>query len=413
MGWSEWRHSGAAAAVVVTATLITSTGCATAIAGSPVAASSAVPIDGGNYPTQPREIPPFAPGDTADQLRQASLIIAGAVTSPADVDPSLNWAVADVGRGSNVGGLALIDSTTFSWMVPGKLAFDLAAPTFYGGYLVARKDKPGGGASISEGDTADNDHRTVDIGVIRYTSDSDVAGVASALRRDRAATAAVQGSLTGDGLPGHPDAVAVDSDTGQARPDGGSWMVQHGPYLVYVFVGGAATSTKSLAARMVDAQIKRLDNTPIDEQSVSEPASDDERILSYTIPDPSDGAWYYSSRAWLHQFGADWKTDSAKLSQAGVDLVGVGADTVYRAADPQRARALLTATLPTARVVPGGVPGVPGSVCVATRGAFDYKDHYTCGAVRGRYVAVVTGQEQLAAAQQMIGAEYEMLQQAS
>jgi len=101
----------------------------------------------------------------------------------------------------------------------------------------------------------------------------------------------------------------------------------------------------------------------------------------------------------------------AALAAAGVDVVTVGQDTVYRAADPDRARQL--ADKLAEDLGRGGaaqtvqqVPGLPQSHCLGATGGLVAR--HWCVAAVDRFVIKAVAQ-QLGSAQQQVAAQYRML----
>lgn len=362
-------------------------------------------LDPGSYPTAPA--PPLGDAATDDAGRLAEgQRMAGYVVGPWQVDARF----VDGGAGS----AAIVTE-------PGKLGSmvwtTLAIAAGHERFLLAFSS-----------DRRDSQGRTALRNTALLFASADAAATAAqamgrnAMDADMSITVGAQipsEPIRAVPIPGHPDTTGVlltHVDGGVTVPELTA-ITAHGPVVV-VQVARSAESVEQaagFASRTLDLQIPLIDRfTPTDPAQLANLSLDPTGLLARTLPPMSVGASLanatYDRNGALHLEDHPIEAGAA-LAEAGVDVVTVGQDTVYQAADAEKAQQL---SEKLGEVIAGGgsaqavqqVPGLPQSRCFGMTGGLIAR--HWCVAAVDRFVIKAAAQ-QLVSAQQQVAAQYRML----
>lgn len=220
-------------------------------------------------------------------------------------------------------------------------------------------------------------------------------------------------------IPGHPDAAGVvltHVDGGVTVPELAA-ITAHGPAVLVQVARSVEGPERAVefASRTLDLQIPLIDGfTPTDPAQLVNLPLDPSGLSARTLVrraagSPQVNATYDRSGA-LHLEDHPIEV-GAGLTEAGVDVVTIGQDTVYRAADADQARQLADKLAEdigrdgAARTVPQ-VPGLPQSHCLGATGGLITR--HWCVAAADRFV-IKTVAQQLISGQQQVAAQYRML----
>ena len=230
----------------------------------------------------------------------------------------------------------------------------------------------------------------------------------------------VERATTGEGtdkvetrVPGYDDAVAY-TETYVYTGAFTSAFLAHRQYVIAVY----GTLSVEQIRTYFDRQTKALEGfqpTPVDKLTTLQ--RDSQGVTRLTLA-PSKGAGGYTLPARTAVFGQTDVTRSVKtFADAGVDAVGVGGSTVYRARDEQGAQHVLAEFVDEnskafTEVETENVKGAPGATCLTYAPYVGSKSRATwCAVAVGRYVTEISSsQRQLAV--QGIGAGYLVLRDA-
>ncbi len=219
-------------------------------------------------------------------------------------------------------------------------------------------------------------------------------------------------------IPGQPTARAYTT-TGESSTSTVALMA-HDRFVIGVWTS-TPDSTSSVSAYLTQ-QLKGLDGftaTPDDKLTTLPPDSDD-GVRALTLPFESNGDSTIFTDGWATARGypsqmsqpVQARTD---LTDAGVDVIGMGASTTYRARDAAGASVLVDRlTAAQSLEIPGGstwtVADIPNSKCYTAR---DTPSHGVahCAVPVGRYVAEYSS-PQPAKTKQAIAAAYLILRSA-
>lgn len=265
--------------------------------------------------------------------------------------------------------------------------------------------------------TATDKARGVTAGVIRMASPEAASAVVSPKLRDRERDADAKTPekvpLT---IPGKPTAVAYTQDfkISTSLPSNIAFLA-HKQFVIAVY----GDFSPEQIGKYFELQIKGLDGftpTPVD-KFTSLPV-DEAGIAQYTLTPPTtDRTRTGSAPARVGIMSQSDMTLARKaFDDAGVDAIGFGGSTVYRAKDASGATgvrdAFLNETKETyAQVTPVEAKGVPNATCLTLAQTASSTTKITwCIAAVGRYLVEVAGQPQQAV--QGIGASYLMLRDA-
>ncbi|WP_133298756.1 DUF7373 family lipoprotein [Tsukamurella pulmonis] len=384
------------ARLTVIATALLLAGCSTTVAGTPVAdPSAASKPETGSYSTEARTI-----GATSQEDGEALEGYRMAETVPYlyEVDPALRFnGKVRAGSRSSIGGIA----KEIFGSVPGEALAGAEA-----GVTVGADDTKTGATS-----DAQRKSRGVVVGVYRMAS------------------AAAATSVVGPGLRG------LDAPLfGQAPPPKVTTRIPgYDGAVAYTMTRQTSTATVALLAykqfvigvygdlsgeqvkTYFDKQTKGLDGfTPTPLDKVTTLKLDPDGVAGMTVsPAKGNGGYSLPARvAVLRQ--TDVQRSVKTFADAGVDVVGSGGSTTYRAKDAQGAQHVVDeflaenkAAFPKAQSE--SIKGVPGSTCL-TYAAYEgapSTDTWCIVAV-GRFVAEVSADQRVQAAQ-AVGAAYVIL----
>lgn len=384
--------------VALAAASVLLAGCSSTVAGTPVADPSGVPKpETGSFATTPRTIGPTSQGDgeALEGYRMAEV-----VPYIHEIDPSMHF------RG---------DVTTGS-----RESIQLGVKNLFGQAVAdAVGAKPEVWVAVGAGDTQQGTkydpkkrQRGSKVAVLRMANAGDAAAtVGPALRAaDKDSSGKAGRPKVETRIPGYDGAVAytVDYETA-GRP-----TIAFLAYKQYV-IGVYGDFTVEQIRTYFDRQTKALDGfrpTPLDKVSTLQ--RDAEGVARLTLaPEKGEGRFALPARsAVLRQ--TDVSRSVKTFADAGVDVVGSGGNTVYRAKDAQGAQHVMSEfSDETRKAFPAfeeeKVTGAPGATCLTFPVYEGATSKLTwCSVAVGRYVAeVVTSQRQKAV--QGIGAAYLIL----
>ena len=175
--------------------------------------------------------------------------------------------------------------------------------------------------------------------------------------------------------------------------------------------GPRAEWTRITVDKIVD-MLRQYTPTPVDKIPVL--PLDTDGILSRTLPteNGSEYSGVYPAQAYLHTV---WEpsSESAALTDAGVDYVAIDNSDVYRTTDNAAARRLMAAVMATKDgkyVAEASPPDLPTARCLAPKeDPHDYAtENHLCYVVFDRYLAEV-GSPNQQDLYQMTSAQYKLL----
>lgn len=384
-----------AAAVLAACTVVA--GCSTTVAGTPVADPSAVPKpETGSYATTARTI--GAPSQ-ADGVSLEGYRMVAAMPYIYDIDPALHFQ-GDVSVGSGKTGTGSV-----------KDIFGEAADKAIGSVEVAAIVSAGDQQQGAKYDPKVKDRR-VSIAVLRTASAAAAASAvdSSLMAPEKDVFGKDEPAKVALPIPGYDKAIAYT----QSYESIGSSNVAYLAYKQYV-IGVYGDFSADQIRTYFDKQTKELDGfTPTPLDKVTSLKLDESGLATLTLA-PSKGSGGYSlptRQAVLRQ--TDVSRSVKTFADAGVDAVGFGGSTVYRARDAAGAQHVADEFIAETKGAYAGaeserVTGVPGSTCLTYATYQGSKDKRTyCVAPVGRYLAEVDS-TQHDQATQAIGAAYLIL----
>ncbi|MCS3778763.1 DUF7373 family lipoprotein [Tsukamurella ocularis] len=373
-------------------------GCSSTVAGTPVADPSGVPTpETGSFATTSRTIGPTTQGDgeALEGYRMAEI-----VPYLYEIDPAMHFR-GDVTTGSR---------ETIQRGV--KNVFGQAAADAVGA-------KPEVWVSVGMGDTAqgtkydaNRKQRGETVALVRMASPADAGSVVGpALRAaTRDSSGKADPAKVEVRIPGYDAAVAYT----QTFEYSGTSTVAFVAYKQFVIGAYGDFSVDQIRAYF-DRQTKALDGfqpTPLDK--VSTLHRDGEGVAKLTLaPEKGTGGYALPARsAVLRQ--SDVSRSAKTFADAGVDVVGNGGSTVYRAKDATGAQHVVDEftdenSTTFTNVDEEKIKGVPGGICLTFPSYAGATTKLTwCSVAVGRYVAVFNSSQRQQAIQG-IGAAYLIL----
>ena len=373
-------------------------GCSSTVAGTPVADPSGVPKpETGSFATTARTIGPTTQGDgeALEGYRMAEI-----VPYLYEIDPTMHFR-GDVTTGSR----ATIQRGVKNLF--GQAAADAVGAKPEVWISVGAGDKPQGAKY-----DANKKSRGETVALVRMANAADAASVVGAGLR------ATEKDSSGKDLPAKVETKVPGYDSAVAYTQtyeyAGTSTVAFLAYKQYV-IGVFGNFSLEQVRTYFDRQTKALDGfqpTPLDKVSTLQ--RDAEGVAKLTLaPEKSTGGYSLPARsAVLRQ--TDVSRSVKTFADAGVDVVGTGGSTVYRAKDATGAQHVVDEFADENRkaftkVEEEKVKGVPGGICLT----FPIYEGATskitwCSVAVGRYVAEFnTSQRQQAL--QAIGAAYLIL----
>lgn len=376
-------------------------GCSSTVAGTPVVDPSGLPKpETGSFATTARTIGPTsqADGETLEGYRMAAV-----VPFIHDVDSTMHFR-GDVKTGARDAVQQGVKNLF------GQAAADALGAKPEAWVTVGAGDKPQGTKYDPK-----NKERGETVAVFRMAGAAEAASVVGpALRAIDKDTSGKDGpAKVRTAIPGYDSAVAYTQDI----PYSGTVTVAFLAYKQYV-IGAYSDFSVDQIRDYFDRQTKALDGfqpTPLDKVSTLQ--RDPEGVAKLTLaPAKGDGGYALPARAAVLS-----QTDVARsvktFADAGVDVVGMGGSTVYRAKDAQGAQHVVDefsaenrATFPKNQE--SKVTGAPGATCLTYPPYEGASSTNTwCIVAVGRYVGeVATSQRQQA--EQAIAAAYVILKSA-
>lgn len=375
-------------------------GCSTTVVGTPVADPAAVPKpETGSFGTTVRTLGPTAQadGEALEGFRMAETIprIDG-------IDPAMHYRgqVKSTARASIREGVGLAF---------GKAAADVIGTKPEVWVTVAA-------TSLVQGAKYDAKAREnrAQVAVMRMASPDDARAVVGPGLR------AVERAVTGEGvdkvearIPGYDAAVAYT----ESYPFTGDFRSAFLAYKQYV-IGVQGTFSVDQIRTYFDRQTTALDGfrpTPV--EKVTTLQRDAEGVARLTLaPAQGDGGYALPARTAL--LGQTDVTRSEKtFAAAGVDVLGVGGSTVYRARDAEGAQHVLAEFLDEnskafTEVETEKVTGAPGATCLTYAPYEGSNSRATwCAIAVGRYMTEISSSQRRLAVQG-IGAAYLVLRDA-
>lgn len=377
---------------VVAAGLL-ATGCSTTVPGTPVAdpSSLAASLDVGSFPTTPREIqkPSPAVGRTLEASRLAD-------TAPflTDIDPALRYnGKVYLGAAKGIAlGLSIGDSVA-----------DAVGP-FELGFVASADDVVPGSKST------DRDKSMV-LAVIRKDSAAAAKAAAASPAFVKPGTGINAYEKKTIAIPGFPDAQAYSTYWEYNKNTTIMAITSSGEYVIAVYTSLPAASVADAFGKQRDG-LAGFDSTPIGELTTL--PADPDHVVALTLPD--------DSAAWATPRSGAARTDDITTTreffeQGGVDVIGYGDSTVYRASGDDAATKLARqfadrakgfhpeAAEPDTRLAPGAhcltYPEYSGAKSTET----------SCWIAVGRYVSGYSDKQELKAVQ-ATNASYQILHRA-
>lgn len=368
------------------------TACSAAIPGNPSASTAGTSINPGSYNTAPR---PVLPPDDAQRLVLAANYLGERILSAPDVDPSLTRSAGYLGPLMSADNAAPISNS---------------APILRrNGYRYGYKSVRQAGdysemmsTQLFQTDTPDHAKSLADD---LRTADSGVRVGDSADRRVPITDTTIPGA-------GSRSLVAISSV---------------GSTVAYITAFARTTGrAQELVGKAIDLQVDRLGGYHAPEGELATMlTADRDQIVSYTVQNqtPSEYGFYaeygYRSARIQALDEPDTVAASSTFDRTGVDLVGMGINTVYRARTTSDADALRDFLAGQVRLKGAlirkrfSVDQVPGSVCHVYRLGETASAILmtTCFVSRGRYVSAVEA-PQTDQAHQITAAAYLILGEA-
>ncbi|NKY18473.1 DUF7373 family lipoprotein [Tsukamurella spumae] len=375
-------------------------GCSTTVPGTAVVDPGAVPRpDYGSNRIEPRDV------GTADTV--LGLVLEGrrmAATAPLlfTIDPAIRYSSQVEAGQLNTG------RNNVRFMV-GQLGADAFRDHEVGFFIGASDQKPGVRSSST------TTSRGVTVGVLRMPSPARAAAAVTAGLRGREPDASADTPEKKTlAIPGYDTAIAYSQAFKTGTPNAAFLAYQQ--YVIFAY--GAYSPAQ--IQKYFDAQIKGLGGfTPTPVDKVTTLPVDDSGVAKYTLPpsteDPTRTGTLPIPVALQNQL--DVTSAKNAFDDAGVDAVGVGNSTVYRAKDAAAAVRMQRSLVDDVRGfystnTPIAAKNIPGVVCMVLP-MYPGSSVTTnwCIATAGRYVVeVAAGQQQQAV--QRIGAEYLILRDA-
>ncbi|ADG80283.1 putative protein OS=Tsukamurella paurometabola (strain ATCC 8368 / DSM / CCUG 35730 /CIP 100753 / JCM 10117 / KCTC 9821 / NBRC 16120 / NCIMB 702349/ NCTC 13040) OX=521096 GN=Tpau_3705 PE=4 SV=1 [Tsukamurella paurometabola] len=388
------------AAVVALAGLALA-GCSTTVAGTAVEDPSAVPRpDTGTYPTTPRQVgPPSA--DMALALEGRRM----AETAPriSDIDSAIRYGGSRFAAGRLIAGPSSVRSTF------GPVA-DGALDRRELGFLM-------GASNVHSGGAVDPNvkNRAVTAGVFRMPDGAAAAAAVTPRLRDKDSASTPDRNPVD--IPGYSAAIAYTADYKLMNQDPSTVaFLAYKQYVIAVYGNWSPDQVRAY----FDRQTKGLDGfTPTPLDKVAQLPMDEAGVAKYTLAPPqSDPTRDGSMPATVALLGqSDLIASKKDFDEAGVDVVGQGSNTVYRARDAAGATRLKDAFIAETNSAygekqPVTATGVPGSACLRLSPYPGSDSRFTyCVVAVGRYLAEVSAVQQNQAFQ-ALGAGYLMLKDA-
>lgn len=206
-------------------------------------------------------------------------------------------------------------------------------------------------------------------------------------------------------------------------------LTPHGDYLLYTWAQAPAAEknwTAKAIAKAISLQSPLIDKFPAQPtknqnggQSAEFPMVDQDKVLIYAIPEQDDQAKLGDDQAVYGPRGMSHRSTNPPLTyktltETGSEHNAVAKTTVYRAADNAGAQRIiedfsndLASQGYTAAATP---PGLPTATCV-TKDTIQGTSHY-CMIVNGRYVGEANTLDNKTEVDQLISAQYLILEQA-
>ncbi|WP_336670973.1 DUF7373 family lipoprotein [Tsukamurella sp. USMM236] len=378
-------------------------GCSSTVAGTPVADPSGVPKpETGSFATASRTIGSTtqADGETLEGYRMAET-----VPYLYEIDAAMHF------RGS----ARATSRSAIQGMVKG--VFGQAAGDVLG--TKAEVAASVGASDTQQGTKYDSKRkeRGETVVLVRMASPADAsAAVGQALRaREKDSSGEDLPAKVETRIPGYDAAVAYTQTYGAPV---GTATVGFLAYKQYV-IGAFGDLSVDQLRTYFDRQTKALDGfqpTPLDKVSTLQ--LDPEGVAKLTLaPSKGDGGYSLPARsAVLRQ--TDVSRSVKTFADAGVDVVGIGGSTVYRAKDAKGAQHVVDEFTDETRkaftkVEEEKIKGVPGGVCLTFATYEGATSRLTwCSVAVGRYATEFTSSQRQQAVQ-AIGAAYLILKSAA
>lgn len=378
-------------------------GCSSTVAGTPVADPSGVPKpETGSFATASRTIGSTtqADGETLEGYRMAET-----VPYLYEIDAAMHF------RGS----ARATSRSAIQGMVKG--IFGQAAGDVLG--TKAEVAASVGASDTQQGTKYDSKRkeRGETVVLVRMASPADAsAAVGQALRaREKDSSGEDLPAKVETRIPGYDAAVAYTQTYGAPV---GTATVGFLAYKQYV-IGAFGDLSVDQLRTYFDRQTKALDGfqpTPLDKVSTLQ--LDPEGVAKLTLaPSKGDGGYSLPARsAVLRQ--TDVSRSVKTFADAGVDVVGIGGSTVYRAKDAKGAQHVVDEFTDETRkaftkVEEEKIKGVPGGVCLTFATYEGATSRLTwCSVAVGRYATEFTSSQRQQAVQ-AIGAAYLILKSAA
>jgi hypothetical protein len=223
-------------------------------------------------------------------------------------------------------------------------------------------------------------------------------------------------------IPGHPEAAATvltfldGTDTVREV----NAFTARGPFVLLQVVRAAEGPERAAAliSHTLDRQVPLIDAfTPTDPAQFGSLPLDPTGLVSRTLPSPPDRATSTTGAAYPVDAALHFEDNPVQvgplLTDAGVDVVSINLDTVYRARDADAAMELakaygdLVAASPSAQAA-APVAGLPDSRCVKASQLGGVISRYWCVTAVDRYM-IRSVARQFDQAQQQLAAQYRML----
>ncbi|TWS24345.1 hypothetical protein FK268_12175 [Tsukamurella sputi] len=382
---------------LITAALLLA-GCSTTVDGTPVADPSGVPKpETGSFATTARTIAPptQADGEALEGYRMSEI-----VPYLYEIDQTMHFQghVETGSRDTVQRGMKNLFGQSVSDVVGAK-------PEAW--VTVGIGDKPQGTKYDSK-----TKNRGETVAVLRLANPGDAAATVGPALRAAAKDAAgrTDPAKVETRIPGYDAAVAYT----QTFDSAGTATVAFLAYKQYV-IGAFGDFSVDQIRTFFDRQTKALDGfqpTPLDKVSTLQ--RDAEGIAKLTLaPSKSDGGYSLPGRAAVLR-QTDVSRSVKTFADAGVDVVGTGGSTVYRAKDAAGATHVVNEfAAENKEAFPKAdeekVKGAPGAVCL-TYPVYDgaTTKNTWCAVAVGRYVAEFASQQRQEALQG-IGAAYTIL----
>lgn len=366
------------------------TGCSTSVAGEAVPDSAtAVKVDTGSFNTAPRQVPPREPTDSERKVVAAGLL-ADRMVLPNEFNAEY------IGTGTRVI-TASHQLTTLDPLDATRIGVRGMVYAFSDSRRASRQP-------------IENGMRVI---LIRMKDDAAAAG----------AVEDVRAANPTETLPGRPDLVVQLKPPKEAKA---TEVISYTAVGSMLMIAAAwhddIAKSRALLPQIVDKQRERLAGfTAPSLADLTALPMDRDNIVSYTVtPDAAEPntvttyAGYYTRTAQLH-----WNVDPAAsqpiYEETGMDLVGVGGNTVYRTRDAAAAKRLVE--LESAHTLKGKlniqpvtIKGVPDAYCRSYGIGVATEPYFACWVAVGRYVSEFID-KQPTKTFQATAAAYQILQQ--